>query len=232
MDLESALRCLDDNKIRFVQPSLWHDEFESRFFEADYSHVTTNPNLHPQLWACCFTLNKMSEAAWNTYTYNKQGLASRCVKFTIKRNKFRQMLRNSTFVKKTYEGKIDYTLSDYDIINLHKKTSPLYNSFFGSFDIDKYLTLLLIKRNLFSYENEFRFLISLNCSSDKELYIPVNWSKLIQAVEVDQNCTDKEVEILQRWIMKVGIGNAITSSVQKADIYGKTDLKNEKIIIE
>ena len=39
MDLETALICLENKSLRFSEPSLWQDNYESRFYNANYKNV-------------------------------------------------------------------------------------------------------------------------------------------------------------------------------------------------
>lgn len=81
MDIETAIKCLKSNNVKFVEPTLWPDKYESRFYTADYSKVVEDPKAKtPKLYSCCFTFSRASEAAWKTYSYEKTGLASRCVR--------------------------------------------------------------------------------------------------------------------------------------------------------
>ena len=88
MNMENALNSLQDNYLYFQVPSEWEDRFEKWLYEADYSQLPNGSTFSPKIYACCFTLSKECEAAWNTYTYgNKTGLASRGVQFVLHRKK-------------------------------------------------------------------------------------------------------------------------------------------------
>lgn len=231
MDLETALICLKNRTIRFVQPSEWPDKYERHFYHADYTDLTDDYTVTPIVWACCFTTSKMSEASWNTYRYGKQGLGNKCVKFQISRSKFREFLRNDNRVKFTYEGFMDYSLSDNDIQRIHLKTSALYPSIFsGSFTLDKFLSLLLIKRSAFKYENEFRFLITLKGDAeDKAIFIPIEWGELIDKIEVDKDMTDMEIDVLKTYLKQANVKKRVIDSITKSNLYNDPV---EKIKIE
>ena len=231
MDLETALRCLKNKSIRFVQPSEWPDKYERHFYHADYSALTQNVDITPRLWACCFTTCKMSEASWNTYRYGKQGLGNKCVKFQVSRSKFRDFLRKDKRVKYTYEGFMDYSLSDYEIQHLHLRTSDYYKSIFSQpFTLGKYLSLLLLKRSAFNYENEFRFLFTLNKDiEDKAIYISIDWGELIEKIEVDKDMTDMELDVLKRYLSSANVPGNIIASITRSNLY---DDPLERIKIE
>ena len=111
MDIETAIKCLKGQNVMFVEPTLWPDKYESRFYTANYSKILSeSTEVTPKLYACCFTFSRASEAAWKTYSYEKTGIASRCVQFRINKRLFREAL--NVYAKgndcKIYEGPIDY----------------------------------------------------------------------------------------------------------------------------
>lgn len=232
MDFETALICLSKKSVRLVQPSTWPDKYERHFYNADYSNLTTDPTIVPKVWACCFTTSKMSEASWNTYRYGKQGLEHRCVKFQISRSKFREFLRKDKRINSIFEGLMDYSISDYDIQHLHLKKSRLYDSCFGRpFTIDAYLSLLLLKRAAFNYENEFRFMVTQNnvAASEDCIFINIDWGILIESVEVDKDASDTEIEVLKTYLKNAGVSAKVIDTCARVKLY---DDPIEKIKIE
>lgn len=221
MDLETALKCLKDRSIRFVEPSEWPDKYERHFYNADYSALTDDSEITPRIFACCFTTSKMSEASWNTYRYGKQGLGNKCVKIQISRSKFREFLRKDINVKCTYEGFMDYSISDYDIQHLHLKSSSFYSEVFSQpFTLDKYLSLLLLKRSAFNYETEFRFLVTVNTiPEEKVLFIPIEWSELIEKVEVDKDMSEMELDVLVTYLQSSNVPDSVIRSIVRSNLY-------------
>lgn len=208
MNLDYALMCLSKNLIRFAMPTKWADSYESRFYVADYSKISRDINNNPKLYACCFTLNKTSEAAWNMYSYNKKGLGSICVQFKIDIKRLRTLLNSyaSSQGMIVYESKICYGFSDEEINGLHKRSSPYYELFFDEFSLDSYLSLLSVKRNAFYYENEIRyFLIPTHEKDDEKIDVPVKWGEIIKEIFIDKDATDTEIEVLKRYCKNVGI---------------------------
>lgn len=232
MDLETAIICLKNMSIRFVQPSEWPDKYERHFYNADYSNVTSEKHIIPKVWACCFTTSKMCEASWNTYRYGKTGLGNKCVKFQISRSRFREMICKDCRVAYSVEGLMNYDLSDYDIQFLHKKKSNYYNEIFNTpFTLEKYLSLLLIKRSAFNYENEFRFMITSNKINENvsKVFITIDWSKLIEKVEIDKDATEVEIEILKHYLHNAGVPEKVINETKCVKLY---DDPIEKVIIE
>lgn len=232
MDLETALICLSKKTIRLVQPSEWQDKYERHFYNGDYSNITTDHNIIPKLWACCFTTCKMSEASWSRYRYGKLGLGNHCVKFQISRSEFRKYLRKDKRIKFTFEGLMDYSVSDYDIQHLHLKSSHLYDICFGlPFSIEQYLSLLLLKRSAFNYENEFRFMVTQKNVNALEKYIFINieWRNLIESVEVDKDMTDTEMDVLKIYLKNAGVQQKVIDACTRVKLY---DDPIDKIKIE
>lgn len=221
MDLETALICIKNKSIRFVQPSEWPDKYERHFYDADNTEITVDPMVTPRLWACCFTTSKISEASWNTYRYGKRGLGNKCVKFQLSRSKFRDFLRKDKRVKCTYEGFMDYSVSDFDIQHLHLKSSHLYGEVFNRpFALENFLSLLLLKRSAFNYENEFRFLLSLKKElTDMAIYIPVNWDTLIEKIEVDKDMSDMELDVLKTYLKLANVRQGIIDTISRSNLY-------------
>lgn len=224
LDLETALLCLKNKSIRFAEPTRWEDKYEGRFYQANYENVCNDPSCSPLLYACCMTYKQNNEAAWKLYSYGKTGLGAHCVQFKINRHKFRQQLAKSGQVKSGYtifEGKVLYCRED--VINgIHKKKyktsngseveNENYNKFFDSFNLFKYLNLLLLKRDYFKHENEIRFFIIPNDVGKPKakqsqkggikvygdtLDVNIDWADVLEEIKIDEKCTDLEYEIFK-----------------------------------
>ena len=230
LNLESALLSLDNSNLRFVQPSEWDDKFECRFYNASYLKLGVRKELHPKLYACCFTVKEMNEAAWKVYSYGKKGLAHRCVKFEIDLERFRDALSEYAESNQfdVYESRMNYSLSDEEIKNLHTKTSPYYSELFENFDLSSYSTLLSIKRKAFSYEKELRYFLIPKGERwmDKEIFIELPLSHFITDVKIAEDATSTELKILKSYCEKLQIN---TDSIEKELLH---DCPDCKIVIE
>ena len=225
MDIETAIKCLKGQNVMFVEPTLWPDKYESRFYTANYSKILgESQEVTPRLYACCFTFSRASEAAWKTYSYEKTGIASRCVQFRINKRLFREALNmySKDNDRKIYEGPIDYSLADNQINRLHLPSSGyLYDSIFNNnFSFHSYLSLLLIKRQAFNYENEYRYFIVPNDGKANDRIFPtIPWNNIIVDVKVDKKCSDLEIEILSTYLKK----NGIEIEPTRFDLYSNPD---------
>ncbi len=226
MTISSFKKCISfplkkkEETILFCEPSCWPDQFEQRFYLADYSDVNLQEEVQvesvtPKVYACCFTYNSDSDAAWKVYSNKDLGAEGLCVKIKINRSKLSQEL--SIYAKenfKLYEGPVNYNLSEFDIFHLHEKILPSgkpkqslhpnkwYSLMFGNyFTLDNYLSLLLLKRKAFDYEKEFRyFLIEESLSTKKnneKIYPKINWAKIIERIEVDEQYPNDDFEDLR-----------------------------------
>lgn len=231
-NLESALLCLKNKNIRFVQPSEWEDKYEGRFYQASYAMLDVQEQVHPLLYACCFTTRKMSEAAWKVYSYGKKGLAHRCVKFGLNIERLRDALNVYAEKKQfdVYESVMSYSLDDDEIKNLHKKKSPYYSELFDGFDLDSFLSLLSIKRKAFSHECELRyFLVPKNKSlMQKQEFIQLPYKELVVDVKIAEDASDMELEVLKTYCANIGID---VNLIEKELLYHKYD-SNVNIAIE
>lgn len=226
MDLETALICLKNGNLRFSQISKWKDEYEKRFYQADYSALNVSSKCTPKLYACCFTTQNTSEAAWKTYTYQKTGLGHICVKFTLNIDALRKALDqyacdNDCLI---YDSSMYYRYTDEIIDNLHKKESIYYSRFFKNFTLESYLTLLSLKRPAFAYEKEVRFFVIPNNQKNfkdfEDIIIP--WKELVNCISIGEGCSATEKELLyEYWRMYVDSENIV--EVKEEQLYACSD---------
>ena len=230
MDLESALFSLRNKNVRFVEPTIWQDKYEGRFYNANFSKIPHKPDDTPFLLAHCMSMEPHDEAAWKIYSYGKVGLAAHCVQFKINRSQFRmELLKSKTITSGSsiVEGVVIYA-SESVIDNLHKKSyrtssgtqviNQNHSVFFTKFDLDKYLTLLLLKRDYFNHRHEIRFfLIPPNANQQKGKaslkngaivygkteYIDIDWANIIEEIRIDSKCTDLEYNIFKDECLKL-----------------------------
>lgn len=227
MNLETALISLENGSIRFSEPDVWRDSFESRFYSADYCNIKHCPAKDtPKLYACCFTYKKVSEAAWTTYNANQKGLGAKCVQFVINVDAFRKELTKTLSTNDNiYEGRIDYTIGDSIISQLHTVNSPYYNELRTKFGLEMFLSLMLIKRNSFAHEQELRIFINKDNDNTKcksSLDIPINWVNVIEKIYLAEDVSKMEMKIVVDMCKAKGIN---INLISKQAIYGKSSGK-------
>lgn len=235
MPIDILYQCLSNNNIRFVQPSTWNDQFEKRFYEADYAtKLHASSDTHPKLYALCTTIAKDCEPSWQIYS------KSSMVQIKINRKKFLQLLSNYSASHNIYfyEGLANYGIKAEHISILHK---PKYlrggksykvkghDLLFNNFDLDSYLCLLLLKRSAFSYEQEVRyFAIPKAEMSDSELYVDISWIDIIEEIRVSNSISVFEWDSLINTLRNKGIN---ISKLIKYDIY-QDNISTGKLVIE
>ncbi len=231
MDIGTAIKCLNPNadSLRFVQPSGWLDKYESRFYDANYSRILRSSadkvRLTPRLYAACFSTVATSEAAWKTYSYDKTGIGKRCVQFRINLKSFRQEINDLArqMNARAFETVVSYK-SDFFISGLHYRRRgnhllQSYKDYFYGFSLYKYLHLLSLKREAFSYEHECRFFIVPDdqVNMHDAIYPVIHWNRIIEAVTVEQDCDSDYVKELETALDEAGV----FVDVERFDLYKK-----------
>lgn len=157
MPLDRFVTSVNKNEFIFVSPSTWKDPFERLYFNVDCSsHGYETENI-----ACLCVSDKSStneDASWKAYADKGE----KAVRLAINKVLFLEKLEE--FAKKNgyevYIGKAQYWLEKKDIMNLYKPGSPYHNLFFPMpMKRMHYLSVMLLKRSAFSYENEIRIFL-------------------------------------------------------------------------
>lgn len=222
MDIESAIRFLQTTKMSYVEPSKWYDPFERRFYEADYRAI--EGFVKPKLFATCFTSKIANESSWVMYSYFKNGLASKSIRFEINPLVYYDMLDSYGELANTkiFISNVNYELSEQNIKALHKQTSVYHKQYFDDFCIKKFIDLMLIKRKAFEYEKEVRVYIVPNKDSFEKLNqldkIEINFGDclnlFVKSIMISPNCTSLEYDIINRKIEDI-VGDNIKCTRSK-----------------
>lgn len=216
MTVEAFLLSLYGMSWRFQEPSKWDDKFEQRFYCANYKIAGAAGNT-PQLFATCVTRAKNSEAAWKVYAHG-QGLGAHCLQLEIDIAELRQQLRASKLM--IVEKQVKYEDENY-ILNLHKKKSTNYAVYFSNFSFHKFIELLTLKRDAYTYEQEVRLFVIPNMKvttrnkGKKALYrdMSIDWKRVIKSVRIDKKCSAGELKAIQQACFSVGIEPVFKSTI-------------------
>jgi len=208
MTVESFLLSLYGRSWQFCEPSKWNDKFEQRFYCATYNIPNSVGNT-PQLFATCVTRVKNSEAAWKVYAHG-QGLGAHCLQLELDIVELRKQLKASGL--RIEEKIVNYKSENY-ISNLHLKSSIHYNKYFAAFNFEKFIDLLVLKREAYTYEKEVRlFIIPDMTNGTRNKWknatthnMHIEWSKVIKNVRIDKNCSNGEIKAIQQACFNVGI---------------------------
>jgi len=161
MQFERFISSVKNKELIFVSPDTWKDPFERRFYKTDYSSLGYS---RPDIACMCVTSKSSTneEASWKMYI-NPSDKALRLSIDFVELCKILEDFANKNDCK-VYIGNVIYELKKDEITSLHKKiSSPIYSDFFPTpFSLENYLSLMLIKRVSFEFENEVRIFIAKN----------------------------------------------------------------------
>ena len=212
MNVQRAIDILQTGKFAFVEPTVWVDPYEKRFYLADYKNLNYQPR---QLFCTCFTSRISNEAAWKMYSANGGGIASKTIRLDFNRSILLRCLDKFNDTK-FYLGCANYSYTTKEINELHKKKNPKYNLFFKDFSDEKFMELLLIKRKAFEYESEIR-LFMVPQEREEIFTVPgidvhnvcsvvfskATMSKMIEKINIDPSCSIIEYEMIKSLTMKI-----------------------------
>ena len=219
MPLEAFILNLCHGNWRFFEPSKWSDNFESRFYCANFS--PDKSQYAPKLYATCVTRKQNNEAAWKVYAHG-HGLGAHCVQLELDIKKLRAELNKSIAKYEFAERKVKYEHDGY-ILNLHKNTNPEYPNYFMPFSLNKFISLLSLKRDAYEYENEIRiFAIPLKKTYMRNIrkqaeYIDfkISWKDVIRRGRIDKSCSEAEIISIQQACFQAGINPLFKNSRYK-----------------
>lgn len=158
MSYSTFIRCLLSGAFRFSEPSQWPDKFESRFYNAIYT--PPKKDIIPyKVYAFCTTAERDCEPSWSIYASGEP-----TIQIKINRKKWLKLLNNWKNDNENFtifEAPVNYDLQESHIANIHKPGCNRHNELFHDFDLDSYLSLLLLKRKAYNYEQEIRYFLVL-----------------------------------------------------------------------
>lgn len=212
MTLDAAIASMEGKSWRFFEPTQWLDKFESRFYCADYSRISRQPNSELRVYSTCVTRIQNSEAAWKVYV-GSEGMKSHCIQIEIDWGAM--ILQLFTTGYKIYERKVDY-IDENRIIHLHESANRHHAEYFNEFCFDKFLNLLALKRDAYTYENEIRYFAVAQDPEERTIKgkachvdLKLDWSKIIKKIRVDKKCSLSELVALRHSCWSCGINPVI-----------------------
>lgn len=215
MSLEALVISLNSSSWRFFEPNKWNDQYEKRFYCARYCspHIGTNA---PKVYATCVTRERNSEAAWKVYSHGI-GMGAHCVQIEIDMIRLRNQLRSSGF--KIYERAVNY-MSENIILDLHKKKSKYYDTYFKPFTKTSFFNLISIKRDAYSYEKEIRLFAEPSNFESRSTGktcdyhdFTIQWIDVIKSIRIDSKCSIAELQSLQYCLLANGMSPVFIGGV-------------------
>jgi hypothetical protein len=173
MPMDRFVCSVDNQELVFVSPETWYDPFEQLYFGIDCS----SRGYHTEDIVCMCVSEKSStneDASWRVYA----GSSNKSVRLSIEKDILLALLDDfaSNNGYDVFIGRVNYSFEKKDIKGLHNATSPYYNVYFPTvMNREHYLSLMLLKRKAFSYENEVRIFLVKNSIKEKLLKIPCDY---------------------------------------------------------
>lgn len=182
MPLDRFVKSVDNKELVFVSPETWYDPFEQLYYDIDCS--SRGYNTEDIVCMCVSEKSSTNEdACWRVYA----GANSKTVRLSIEKDILLKLLDDYSDSEgyEVYIGKVNYLYEKKDIKGLHNPSSRLYNEYFpATMKVEHYLSLMLLKRKSFDYENEVRIFLVRNSITDRLLKIPCDYkaNKLVSNV--------------------------------------------------
>jgi len=174
-----------NNKFVFVSPMLWSDPYEKAYLEAKYNFDGTEyryplkPAKGFKFYAQCWTATKQLEAMWKGFADNEDGVL---IKMSVE--KIIEILEDFSFNSPYdfYIGKVKYE-NAYSLYDM-KANFEVWQEISEQKISNRVISLMLKKREPFSFENEFRIMAIRRDDdvSDKSVLI-LKYENLLPSVE-------------------------------------------------
>ena len=157
MPLNRFVNSVKSNKLVFVSPESWYDPFEQLYHGIDCSsrgYITEDI-------ACMCVSEKSStneDASWRVYSESNDKAVRISIEQTVLLDLLEEYALKNGF--EVYIGKVNYSFEKRDIKNLHIISTPNHSVYFpNKMTREHYLSLMLLKRKAFQYENEVRIFL-------------------------------------------------------------------------
>lgn len=216
MPLDTFILSLSNKSLRFVEPSIWSDQYEQKFYCANY-HFSDAEQSAPKVYATCFTRKQNSNAAWKVYSHGT-GIGMYCVQLELDAVKLREQLDHSKF--KIFEKRVKYETESI-ICNIHKPKSLQYKQYFSPFSFEHFLDLLSLKRDAYDFEDEIRIFAkpepiekrNITKKKGEHYDLSITWSEVISKIRVDNKCSLAELHSLQVCLLMNGLNPKLKGKV-------------------
>jgi hypothetical protein len=210
---------LKNHEIVLVSIDKWDDPFENFLFGREHTlkngEIFSFDSIRGHIFAQCWTFNEESDFSWKVYSSNSSGIKLKA-RLSDFYNKVRSTLSNSN---KLRVGKVKYL----KLTEIKKKYEKDFSK--HEFDIMELLSTqsLLIKRKIYSHENEVRFFYVTESDAEQNEYfkIKIDYNDIIESVSFDPRISLSEFEKKSKIIKDFGF----KGDIFKSDIYDIPDLK-------
>lgn len=229
------LRKTFEKGLFFQEPSQWNDDFESRFYTADYTKILTADKIvevTPRLYAICFTYGFETEAAWKTYI-DAENSSTNVVRLEINRRKLLYELNEwaQMYNYTAYAGYANYTYPLHLLKTIHTASEREHALWFEDFSLNNYLSLLLQKRQAYYNEMEERIFLIPDDKSipiEKNLCVKLPLEKIVDKIIL---CPDFQAE-KEKEIYDLCSEFKINCKIQRSELNAKKSNIDSQITIE
>lgn len=157
MPLDRFVNSVKNNQLVFVSPESWYDPFEQLYHGIDCS----SRGYITEEIACMCVSEKSStneDASWRVYSESNDKAVRISLEQTVLLDILEEFASKNGY--EVYIGKVNYSFEKRDIKNLHIISSPNHAAYFpNKMTREHYLSLMLLKRKAFQYENEVRIFL-------------------------------------------------------------------------
>lgn len=223
------------NGFFFNQPSQWKDDFENRFYEADYSQIVPldkKDELTPRLYACCFTYGYETEAAWNTYLKAKEEY-NETIRLEINRKKL--LFQLNSWAKQNnylvYVGYVNYKYPLHLLRKIHLSSERENALWFEDFTLANYLSLLLQKRESYDNEREERVFIipqDKDTKINESCYVKTDIIQLVDKIIIGPDFPDSKRDALEQLCRDYGL----KCKIKKSELNASKSNSRKPLVIE
>ena len=174
LPLDRFVGMVDKNELVFVSPETWYDPFEQLYFGIDCS--ARGYNTEDIVCMCVSEKSSTNEdACWRVYAGDNR---EKTVRISIEQEKLIGLLDDYAEANgfEVYIGKANYAFEKNEIRKLYEPSSTYYSDFFPPvMTREHYLSLMLLKRKAFNYENEVRIFLVRDSIPSRILPIPCDY---------------------------------------------------------
>lgn len=201
MNFHHVVQLFESKELFFAHPSSWQDPYETRLIHQG----------NHKIYAQCWCSKGVSDAMWRIYSPNHLG-----VRISTSTKKLRKALEN-TQKHHNFDARMEAVeyLSQFRI---NKRSKALHAELAKSFEIEKALDILYMKREAFDHEAEYRVvLIDHGAESEqvnKGLRVFVNPMQLVDSILIDPRAPDELSAALSYYFKdKIGFKKKVQRSV-------------------
>lgn len=220
LQLEHLAKWFETDTYPLLSPSKWEDPFEAVIEDAIFPRNQPLPYEKGEIFGLCLTRCGRSDALWRIYSKSKCGI---CVKISLDNFCKELSFSNELLLGRTFIGDVNYE----NINSLRKKMMNIFPELSEEKKIDFAVNSMLLKRKVFSYENEVRILhFTKKSPSDGLLYFTCDPRKIIKSIIIDPRASKDCYENLKNYFSNI---LDFHGTVFQSNLYRKPIIRAPKV---